>query len=159
MSDEYIIEAVSSTFRAGEDGAAASMSDTAFGGMLFIADDRQNVYVLTGIDTGPVAVTLRTGDESPGDEGLDQWEDVCETTIRTSSGEWSVSGTFGSAGPIPHVELRPDSIYTMRVSATGRGLHPREFVDDPTESYEFFLWPSPSAPERDVIVKSTTLTS
>lgn len=111
------------------------------------------LYLITGLHTGDVAVTVELHDLEPTLDG--SWEEVVEASFAPTSPEvFLAQWAYEAAWP-----LGLDSIsYRVRYCATGmdaaRAADTRLSGEQPLDRYLLQFWPGPHAPDR--VVKQTS---
>jgi hypothetical protein len=103
--------------------------------------------IRTGVTDGTVTVELEVAAQQP---ELEQrgWDEVVEVSWRAATGQASLPGTVGLAGPGRRMTTPPwPGDYRLRVHATGR--------DDPEagEHYKLAVWQAPAA--EQIVYKRT----
>lgn len=129
------------------DGAAASPSDELHASGLIMVIPPEAVFIVTGINMGPVIVDVEPREaRPPGD--TTEWEDIAEFTARRVAGTpLTVHGEMEQP-PADATDLSPgDAAFVrIRVSARGRDLQYDLAVSEPSEHYLVQAWP---ADDRD----------
>ncbi len=112
---------------------------------LLFAPRRAHVAVLSGIASGPVAVTTQRLDTAP-DQVADGWEDVAEVSLAVDAGE--ALRVVGWTRELPEDEARLDvgpGTYRVRVHARGRDSAYDAAVLEVLEEFLVQAWPAPFA--------------
>lgn len=144
-------------------GQAYIELDGAFGGLMeksFVGQSNglcgaaapEVLFLVTGLHTGPVGLTVNLSTVSP---DLDQsWEEIVEVSVLVPHGaitlvEWSAE--HGERMTLPPGE------YRVRCSASAMQAANEldtNVTEQPVDRYRLDLWPAPSAPDR--IIKQTS---
>ncbi|MGA5703078.1 hypothetical protein [Peterkaempfera bronchialis] len=120
-----------------------------------VAAETDGVSLLTGLDTGPVAVSVAVHPAEPhADDSA--WEEVVEVSFTSTTGTALVaSWEDGETEDLPNLASTGPGTYRLRVHARGRdagrdqdSLPPDA---DPVEHYLLQAWPAPPAPEKALL--------
>lgn len=108
------------------------------------------VIVRTGISAGPATVGVGLLDAAPDAAGLEEWDNVAETTIETTQSLHVISvdgDVYDNLGPVP---APATGAVTLRISSRGRAANWDLIVDSPSEVYLIQAWPSDGAATRQL---------
>jgi hypothetical protein len=138
----------------GEDGDTSEL-DACFRGQangLLGAGRRGMLYLLTGLHTGFVGLSVDVGESEP---LLDtSWEDSVEVSFEPAAPDARLVGWGGEL-----VCELPLELPAYRVRYAARGMDAGRDADtvigdaEPVDAYALWFWPAPGAPDR--IVKQT----
>ncbi|KVK45413.1 hypothetical protein L905_19370 [Agrobacterium sp. TS43] len=110
------------------------------------------LFLMTGLHTGIVGITINLFDADPGID--ESWEEIVEVSFQAPKGgitllEWAADEGVGMAVPAGSYRAR----YQGRAMQAANELNTN--IDDiPLDSYQLDLWPAPST--ADHIVKQTS---
>lgn len=103
--------------------------------------------VYTGIATGNVMVTVDALAGPPEDEGLDEWDEVVDISMETTTGDLRVVAPMAERPTtLPSLSPHGPGPYRLRVHARGRDTSPDGVAHEPVELYLVLSWPGPPAP-------------
>lgn len=149
-------------------GVSASPSDELHATGLIMVIPPEAVFIVTGINMGPVIVDIepletrpleaRPGEGAGGGRSADEWEDVAEFTARRIAGApITVHGEMElpPAG-VPDLSPGDASFVRIRVSARGRDLDYDLAVSEPREHYLVQVWPTDDLEEPVTGAASST---
>lgn len=107
------------------------------------------VFVLTGMEEGPLRLTAEAHDDAPPLD-LDDWDEVVEVSQFSSSGRAVVTELLGDVPEgVPQLVLPRETWFRVRCHARGRdeaNARPRLSPDeDPIEEHLLQMWPAPEA--------------
>ncbi len=110
------------------------------------------LFLMTGLHTGVVGITITLFDADPGFEK--SWEEIVEVSFQAPRGEitlmeWAADRGVGMAVPVGFYRAR----YQGRAMQAANELD-TNINDTPVDSYRLDLWPAPPAPDR--IIKQTS---
>ncbi|MEU1393823.1 MULTISPECIES: hypothetical protein [unclassified Nonomuraea] len=117
-------------------------------GLIVVDDEPDGATIFTGIAIGVVDVEVQLTDEPPGID-LDNWEEIVEVSIESTSGSLIVCGLDGDLPDLPNLAHHGEGFYRLRVHARGRDTDPDGTASTPLpfEHYLIIAWPAPYAPE------------
>ncbi len=110
------------------------------------------LFLMTGLHTGIVGITIHLFDADPGID--DSWEEIVEVSFQAPKGkislmEWAADQGVGMAVPAGSYRAR----YQGRAMQTASELD-TNVNDTPVDTYRLDFWSAPPAPDR--IVKQTS---
>lgn len=137
------------------DGSFDGAMDTCFLGQmngLCGAQMPAIMFLMTGLHTGIVGITIHLFDADPGID--ESWEEVVEVSFQAPKGaitlmEWAADQGARMAVPAGSYRAR----YQGRAMQTANELDTND-NDTPVDTYRLDLWPAPPAPDR--VVKQTS---
>lgn len=138
------------------DGAFDGLMDNCFRGQsngLCGAQTPAILFLMTGLHTGIVGITINLFDADPGID--ESWEEIVEVSFRAPNGKITLMEWAADRGAVMAV---PSGLYRARYQ--GRAMQAANELDtnvDDTsvDSYRLDLWPAPPAADR--IVKQTSI--
>lgn len=102
--------------------------------------------VLTGVDMGPVLVSVEPLDAEPPVD-LDSWEEIVDVSIEAPTGRLGVvSNLIPDYLGLPLLTAHAAGTYRVRCNAKGRTRALKAIVDEPLEEYLLQAWPAPHVP-------------
>ena len=111
-----------------------------------------NLFLITGLHTGPVGLTIALFEADPGIDP--SWDEIVEVSFEAPRGEITLvewGADDGPAFPVPPGSYR--GRYQARAMQQGNELDTN--IDDaPVDFYRLDIWPAPAAP--DCIVKQSS---
>lgn len=110
------------------------------------------LFLMTGLHTGVVGITINLFDTDPGID--ESWEEIVEVSFQAPAGEitlveWAADSGVGMAVPVGFHRARYQGRAMQSASELGTNVD-----DTPVDSCRLDLWPAPPAPDR--IVKQTS---
>ncbi|GAA3608680.1 hypothetical protein GCM10022419_112040 [Nonomuraea rosea] len=121
-------------------------------GLIAVDDEPDGATILTGIALGVVEVEVQLADGPPPLD-LDNWEEIVEVSIESTSGSLSVCGLDGDLPALPNLAWQGAGFYRLRVHARGRDTRPDGSASTPIEHYLITSWqaePQPDMPFKYV---------
>jgi hypothetical protein len=137
------------------DGAFQGAMDECFLGQsngLCGAQSPAILFLMTGLHTGPVGLTIHLFDTDPGAD--ENWEEIVEVSFQAPNGEITLmewAADQGAAIALPSGAYR--ARYSGRAMQAANDLD-TNIEDDPVDHYRLDLWRAPMSPDR--IVKQTS---
>jgi hypothetical protein len=116
-----------------------------------LAEPGVHAVVMTGTDTGPIALTVELLDAPPGAVDTESWAEVVDFSPAFEDGDLVVS-TVNDTGDeeFPDFSDLPPGPYRVRLHARGRDQANEDVMveDEPIEEHLLQVWPAPSAPSE-----------
>ncbi|ROO52867.1 hypothetical protein EDC02_7814 [Micromonospora sp. Llam0] len=113
--------------------------------------------IYTGVDRGPVHVSVDVRTEPPDEVVTDGWDDIVEATVNAPHGQLRVHsleyGPTDRPPPLPILSPAGPGSYRIRVHARDRDLHYDLACTEPTERYLLTVWPAPPLPP--LVIRAT----
>ncbi|MEU9284365.1 hypothetical protein AB0D57_06455 [Streptomyces sp. NPDC048275] len=103
--------------------------------------------VLTGVHTGPVAVSVEARTTPPAATRAAEWDEVVEVSLESPSGHLQVASPQGYVqGELPELTAAGPGMYWLRVHAQGRSNRINGAVEESAERYLLIAWPRDAGP-------------
>ncbi len=138
------------------DGAFDGAMDDCFRGQrngLCGAQTPSILFLMTGLHTGTVGITIHLFDADPGID--ESWEEIVEVSFRAPKGEitlmeWAADHGVVMAVPVGSYRARYQGRAMQAANELGTNID-----DTAVDSYRLDLWPAP--PAADQIVEQTSI--
>ncbi|REE03265.1 hypothetical protein [Citricoccus muralis] len=102
--------------------------------------------LLTGIDTGPIQISVMSADTEP-ELDLTDWEEAVDVSVNVPHGNLRVEPLFDDAPGIPSLTPLGPGTYRLRCYASGRARQLKQIVESSEESYLLIAWPAAASDE------------
>lgn len=140
------------------DGAARLFDVPEFLGGLVADFGEGSVVILTGVNAGPVLVTVATTSSAPDLDHTATWEDIVEASVEADDSGLDGMVVVGPEDEPPAESARLDvhggGWYRLRVSARGRDIAYDLTTDEPVEHYLVQAWPQAPSPPSVIAASS-----
>ncbi|MET7297311.1 hypothetical protein ABZS79_35410 [Streptomyces griseoloalbus] len=104
--------------------------------------------VLTGVNSGPVRVTVEVYRRAVPPPGPDEaWDEVVDHSVQSISGDMRVVALMDTCPELPVLTPFGPADYRIRVHARGRDQGPDAHVTEPVEDYLLQVWPGRREPD------------
>ena len=106
-----------------------------------------NAVIFVGASEGFVNVTVQPRRDPPPRVDPSEWDEVVETSLRSSSGKVRVKTFMVHWPALPVLTTAGPGEYRLLVHARGRDTAPDLAAFTPNEDYLIVVWPAPAAPD------------
>ncbi|MFC8407495.1 hypothetical protein ACFUG9_28500 [Streptomyces griseoincarnatus] len=104
--------------------------------------------VLTGVNSGPVRVTVEVYRRAVPPPGPDEvWDEVVDHSVQSISGDMRVTALMDTGPELPVLTPIGPADYRIRVHARGRDQGHDAHVTEPVEDYLLQVWPGRREPD------------
>ena len=131
---------------------------TASWGTGLIVEMAVGAMIYTGIDRGPVRVTVDIRDAAPSDVDREPWDDIVEASLTAPHGQLRIQPLeyVPQADPsfsVPLLSFAGPGTYRLRAHTRGRDTAYDTVQTEPCEDYLLTIWPAP--PQPSLIIRAT----
>ncbi|MCM8556155.1 hypothetical protein ACIQFU_12105 [Streptomyces sp. NPDC093065] len=134
------------TFELTDSQQSAPMGFTPQNGLVFSQPGQ--AAICTGISMGWVNVSVQARRHPPSHVDADDWEEVVDHTVTTTTGTLRVTSTMDDAPDLPPLTEHGPGTYRLRVHARGRDTDPDGAPEDAVEDYLLVAWPAEAQPDQ-----------